>query len=82
MAVVIRLARVGAKHEPKYRITVADSRRYVTGKFLDILGFYNPTPRGQDQKISLDLDKAKAWIAKGAQPTDRVKFLLKQAGMK
>ncbi len=82
MAVVIRLARVGAKHEPKYRITVADSRRYVTGKFLDILGFYNPTPRGQDQKVSLDLEKAKAWIAKGAQPTDRVKFLLKQAGMK
>jgi small subunit ribosomal protein S16 len=79
MAVVIRLARMGSKHDPKYRITVADSRRYVTGKFLEILGVYNPTPRGNDKKVELDLAKVDAWIKKGAQPTDRVKHVIKLA---
>ena len=79
MAVVIRLSRMGTKHEPKYRITVADSRRYVTGKYLDILGHYNPTPRGQDKKVVLDQEKLKTWITKGAQPTDRVKHIIKLA---
>ena len=79
MAVVIRLARMGAKHDPKYRITVADSRRYVTGKFLEILGVYNPTPRGNDKQVELDLAKVEAWIKKGAQPTDRVKHVIKLA---
>ncbi|UYL08211.1 30S ribosomal protein S16 [Bdellovibrio sp. SKB1291214] len=79
MAVVIRLARMGAKHDPKYRITVADSRRYVTGKFLEVLGVYNPTPRGNDKKVELDLAKVEAWIKKGAQPTDRVKHVIKLA---
>ncbi len=79
MAVVIRLARMGAKHEPKYRITVADSRRYVTGKFLEVLGVYNPTPKGNDKKVELDLAKVDAWIKKGAQPTDRVKHAIKLA---
>lgn len=82
MAVVIRLARMGSKHEPKYRITVADSRRYVTGKFLDILGTYNPTPRGQDKKIELDMDKLNEWMKKGALPTDRVKHVIKLAQAK
>ncbi|HND85234.1 MAG TPA: 30S ribosomal protein S16 [Pseudobdellovibrionaceae bacterium] len=79
MAVVIRLARVGTKHAPKYRITVADSRRYVTGKFLDVLGYYNPTPSGQDKKVVLDQEKLQAWMSKGAQPTDRVKHVIKLA---
>lgn len=79
MAVVIRLARFGTKHAPKYRITVADSRRYVTGKFLEVLGVYNPTPQGQDKKVVLDLPKAKDWIKKGALPTDRVKHVIKLA---
>lgn len=79
MAVVIRLARFGTKHAPKYRVTVADSRRYVTGKFLEILGTYNPAPRGQDKKIVLDLAKTEEWIKKGAQPTDRVKHIIKLA---
>lgn len=79
MAVVIRLARFGTKHAPKYRVTVADSRRYVTGKFIEILGVYNPTPSGKDAKITMDLDKAKDWIKKGAQPTDRVKHVMKLA---
>ncbi len=82
MAVVIRLARMGSKHDPKYRVTVADSRRYVTGKFLDILGTYNPTPRGADKKVELDLAKVEEWIKKGAQPTDRVKHVIKLAQAK
>ena len=82
MPVVIRLARVGTKHAPKYRITVADSRRYVQSKYLDILGYYNPSPKGQDQKIVLDLEKAQEWIKKGAQPSDRVKTVMKMAQQK
>jgi len=77
--VVIRLARTGTKHTPKYRITVADSRRYVTGKYLEVLGYYIPTPKGQDKKVVVNLDKYNAWVAKGAQPTDRVKHVVKLA---
>lgn len=82
MAVVIRLARMGAKHDPKYRVTVADSRRYVTGKFLDVLGTYNPCPQGSEKKVELDLAKVEAWIKKGAQPSDRVKHVIKLAQAK
>lgn len=77
--VVIRLARFGSKKRPKYRITVADSRKYVTGKFLEILGSYNPTPRGQEPKLVLNMEKAQEWIKKGAQPTLRVQTLMKSA---
>lgn len=77
--VVIRLARFGTKHAPKYRITVADQRRYATSKYLEIIGTYIPTPTGQDKKVVMDLDKAQAWIKKGAQPTDRVKHIMKIA---
>jgi len=79
MAVVIRLARVGTKHEPKYRITVADHRRYVTGKFIEILGYYNPQASANEKKVSMDMAKAKEWIKKGAQPSDRVKHVMKMA---
>jgi small subunit ribosomal protein S16 len=79
MPVVIRLARFGTKHAPKYRITVADSRRYVTGKYLEVLGVYNPTPQGQEKKVVVDLAKANDWIKKGAQPTERVQHVLKIA---
>ena len=82
MAVVIRLARTGTKHSPKYRITVADSRRYVTGKFLDVLGYYIPTPSGKDKKVELNMEKLKDWMAKGALPTDRVKHVIKLAQAK
>lgn len=77
--VVIRLARFGTKHAPKYRITVADQRRYVTGKYIEIIGTYNPAPRGQEKKVTLDMTKANEWIKKGAQPTDRVKHVMKLA---
>lgn len=79
MAVVIRLARTGSKHSPRYRVTVADSRRYVTGKFLEVLGYYNPLAGGKDKKVQLDLEKVDSWIKKGAQPTDRVKHVIKLA---
>ncbi len=77
--VVIRLARFGSKKRPKYRITVADSRKFTTGKFLEVIGSYNPTPRGQEAKLVLDMEKAQSWIKKGAQPTLRVQTLMKHA---
>lgn len=76
--VVIRLARLGAKKRPKYRVTVADSRYFRNGRFIEVVGHYNPNPRGQEQEITLDLDKVKDWVSKGAQPTDRVKTLIKK----
>ncbi|MCM2353459.1 MAG: 30S ribosomal protein S16 [Pseudobdellovibrio sp.] len=79
--VVIRLARVGAKHDPKYRITVADSRRYVTGKFIEVLGTYIPTPKGKQTKVVLNTTKAQEWLAKGAQPSETVRHVLKLGGV-
>lgn len=77
--VVIRLNRGGSKKRPKYRITVADSRRWLGGKFLEVIGHYNPNPRGEEKKLVLDLEKANEWIKKGAQPTERVKSLIRTA---
>ncbi len=77
--VVIRLARGGSKKRPKYRITVADSRQWLNGKFIEVIGNFNPSPRGQEQKLVLDLEKANAWIKNGAQPTDRVRSLIRMA---
>ncbi len=77
--VVIRLARTGKKHQPKYRIAVADSRRFVTGKYLEILGNYVPTTTTRKSSVTLDLEKYNEWVKKGAQPTDRVKHVVKLA---
>lgn len=79
--VVIRLARVGSKHDPKYRITVADSRKYVTGKFIEVLGTYIPSPMGKQTKVTLNVEKAKAWLTKGAQPSETVRKVLKLGGV-
>jgi small subunit ribosomal protein S16 len=79
--VVIRLARVGKKHDPAYRITVADSRKYVTGKFIEVLGTYIPSPMGKQQKVQVNVEKAKSWLLKGAQPSDTVRHVLKLAGV-
>lgn len=79
MAVVIRLARIGKKHDPRYRLTVADSRRYVTSKYLDILGTYVPTPRGQEKEVAVDLEKVDQWMKKGALPSDRAEYVIKKA---
>lgn len=78
MAVVIRLARCGSKHKPKYRLMVADSRRYVTGKYLDNLGYYIPKVGVQQESINIDLVKINDWIKKGAKPSPRVQYLMKQ----
>ncbi len=77
--VVIRLARGGCKHNPKYRITVADQRRAATGKYIEVVGSYIPNPQGSEVSIKLDLDRVKDWVSKGAQPTSRVKSLMRKA---
>ena len=74
--VKIRLRRMGAKKAPFYRIVVADSRYPRDGRFIEELGYYDPT---KDPKVvKIDMEKAQKWIANGAQPTDTVKSLLKQ----
>lgn len=77
--VVVRLARFGKKHSPRYRIVVADSRRWLGGKSIEVIGFYNPNPKGNEVGFSCDMEKVQAWIGKGAQPSDRVKSLLRKA---
>ena len=76
MAVKIRLRRMGAKKAPFYRVVVADSRYPRDGRFIEEIGYYNPLTNPAEVKV--DADKAKDWIAKGAQPTDTVKALLKK----
>ena len=77
--VTIRLARSGAKKKPFYHITVSDSRRARDGRFIEQLGYYNPIARGGEIPLKLNLESLDAWVAKGAQLSDRVKTLAKQA---
>jgi small subunit ribosomal protein S16 len=79
MAVKIRLARHGAKKAPFYRIVVADARSPRDGAFIDRVGTYNPRP--QPSEINVDIEKAQEWLAKGAQPTNQVRKLLKISGV-
>ena len=79
MAVKIRLRRMGAKKNPFYRIVVADSRYPRDGRFIEEIGTYDPLKTPADVKI--DADKAKQWIATGAQPTDTVRVLLKKSNI-
>ena len=76
--VKIRLRRMGAKKPPFYRIVVADSRYPRDGRFIEEIGTYNPLTNPSELKV--DAERAKQWIANGAQPTDTVRALLKQAG--
>ena len=78
MAVKIRLRRMGAKKAPFYRIVVADERYPRDGRFIEELGYYDPTK--EPSVLKVDDEKAKSWIANGAQPTDTVKALLKKNG--
>lgn len=78
MAVKIRLRRMGAKKAPFYRIVVADSRYPRDGRFIEEIGLYDPTKN--PSFIRVDAEKAKEWIANGAQPTDTVKRILKDSG--
>ena len=74
MAVKLRLTRVGSKKNPIYRVVAADSRSPRDGKFIEIVGRYNP--QTDPSTIDLDEDKVRDWLAKGAQPSDTVKRLL------
>lgn len=75
--VKIRLRRLGAKKNPFYRVVVADSRFARDGRFIEEIGTYDPTT--EPSTIKIDADKAKQWLANGAQPTDTVRALLKKA---
>ena len=79
MAVRIRLTRVGAKKQPSYRVVVADARSARDSRAIETLGHYNP--RTEPIELNVDAEKAKAWLAKGAQPSDTVVRLFKQAGI-
>ncbi|MFN7550524.1 MAG: 30S ribosomal protein S16 [Pseudomonadota bacterium] len=77
--VKIRLSRSGAKGRPFYHIVVADERYPRDGRSIERLGFFNPIAAGKDVRLQLDTAKAAEWISKGAQPTERVRQLIKQA---
>ncbi|MFN8022898.1 MAG: 30S ribosomal protein S16 [Acidimicrobiales bacterium] len=78
MAVKLRLTRVGKKKQPQYRVVAADSRAARDGRFIQIIGTYNP--RVEPSAINIDSDKAVKWLMDGAQPTERVKKLLEASG--
>ena len=77
--VTIRLSRGGAKKKPFYQIVVADSRRSRDGRYIENIGFYNPVAQGNQERLRLDVAKLEDWVAKGAQPSDRVASLVKEA---
>ena len=79
MAVRIRLTRVGAKKQPSYRVVVADARSARDSRAIDTIGHYNP--RTEPIELNVDAEKAKAWLAQGAQPSETVVRLFKQAGI-
>ena len=79
MAVRMRLTRIGSKKNPIYRVVVADSRSPRDGRFIEIVGRYNP--QTDPSTIELDEDKVKHWLSKGAQPSDPVVKLIKAAGI-
>jgi small subunit ribosomal protein S16 len=82
MPVVIRMARAGTKKRPFYHIVAADSRSPRDGRFIERLGFFNPLlPKDKEDRLRLDMDKVKAWMVKGAQPSDRVMRFLDAAGV-
>jgi len=82
MSLKLRLARAGTKKRPFYHIVVADSRSPRDGRFIERLGYFNPLlPKDKTERLKLDLEKVKAWVAKGALPTDRVSRFLDDAGI-
>ena len=83
MSVVIRMARAGTKKRPFYHVVVADSRYPRDGRFIERLGYFNPLlPKDKKERLVVDFDKVKAWLAKGAQPSDRVMRFLDAEGIK
>ena len=82
MSLKIRLARAGTKKRPVYHIVIADSRSPRDGRYIERLGYFNPLlAKDHKDRLKLDLEKVKAWMAKGALPTDRVSRFLDEAGL-
>ena len=82
MPVVIRMARAGTKKRPFYHIVAADSRSPRDGRFIERLGYFNPLlPKEKEERLKFDIEKAQAWMKKGAQPSDRVMRFLDAAGV-
>lgn len=77
--VTIRLQRGGAKKRPFYQMVVADSRNARDGRFIEKVGFFNPVARGQEEKLRVDVDRIEHWVGKGAQLSERVAKLVKDA---
>ncbi|NOY66692.1 MAG: 30S ribosomal protein S16 [Gammaproteobacteria bacterium] len=77
--VVIRLARGGSKKRPFYHVVVADSRNRRDGRYIERLGFFNPVANEKQERLRLDTDRIEHWVSQGAQPSDRVASLIKQA---
>lgn len=77
--VTIRLARTGAKKRPFFHIVVTDSRNARDGRYIERLGFFNPIARGGEERLRLDKDRIDHWVSKGAQASERVANLMKQA---
>lgn len=77
--VVIRLTRGGAKKRPFYHIVVADSRRARDGRNIERLGFFNPRAAGAEERLRIDLERVQYWVEQGAQASERVASLLKEA---
>jgi small subunit ribosomal protein S16 len=83
MPVVIRMARAGTKKRPIYHIVAADSRAPRDGRFIERLGHFNPLlPKDKKERLVLDFEKVKAWLAKGAQPSDRIMRFLDAEGIR
>jgi small subunit ribosomal protein S16 len=83
MPVVIRMARAGTKKRPFYHVVVADSRSPRDGRFIERLGFFNPLlPKENKERLKVDFEKVKTWLAKGAQPSDRVMRFLDAEGIR
>jgi small subunit ribosomal protein S16 len=77
--VKIRLSRGGSKKRPFYHLTVTDSRSSRDGRFIERVGFFNPVARGQEERLRVDSERVDYWVGQGAQVSDRVKSLIKEA---
>lgn len=78
--VKIRLSRGGAKGRPFYHVVVADERKARDGRNIERVGFFNPVAAGKETRLQLDTERVANWIAKGAQPSEKVRMLIKEAG--
>ncbi|MFM7343982.1 MAG: 30S ribosomal protein S16 [Tagaea sp.] len=82
MAVKIRMSRGGAKNRPHYKIVVADGRFARDGRFIEKIGYYDPMlPKENDKRVVIDVERAKHWLSKGAQPSERVQHFLAALGL-